>query len=167
MTYSISVQQVAPRPLAAVRERMSLRDVPSRFRPFLDQVYAAAKGGSIVLDGQNVFVYRASPSGLVDVEFGVGVAGSFSPSGRVVCSDVPGGIVATTTHWGDYGALGAAHDAVVAWCRAEGHTVAGVSWEVYGHWSDDPATRRTDVYHLLQAAVDSGDGRRASGELPR
>ena len=167
MTYSISVQQVAPRPLAAVRERMALRDVPSRFRPFLDQVYAAAKGGSIVLDGQNVFVYRATPSGLVDVEFGVGVAARFSPLGRVVCSDAPGGLVATTTHWGDYGALGAAHEAVVDWCRAEGHTLAGVSWEVYGHWSDDPATRRTDVFHLLQPAGGWGDGRRASGDLQR
>ena len=159
MTYSIAVQHVAPRPLAVVRERMPLRDVPSRFRPFLDQVYAAAKGGSIVVDGQNVFVYRTSPSGLVDVEFGVGVAGSFSPLGRVVYSDVPGGIIATTTHWGDYGALGAAHDAVVTWCRAEGHNLAGVSWEIYGHWSDDPATRRTDVCHLLQAPADAGDVR--------
>lgn len=167
MTYSISVQHVAPRPLAVVREHMALRDVPSRFRPFLDQVYAAAKGGSIVLDGQNVFVYRATPSGLADVEFGVGVAGMFSPLGGVVHSDVPGGIVATTTHWGDYGALGAAHEAVVAWCRTEGHTLAGVSWEVYGHWSDDPTTRRTDVFHLLQAAADAGAGRRASGEVPR
>ena len=167
MTYSISVQRVAPRLLAVVRERMALRDVPSRFRPCLDQVYAAAKGGSFVLDGQNVFVYRASPSGLVDVAFGVGVTGRCSPVGLVECSDVPGGIVATTTHWGDYGALGAAHDAVVTWCRAEGHTLAGVSWEVYGHWSDDPATRRTDVCHLLQATADPGIGGRASGDLPR
>ena len=167
MTYSISVQRVAPRPLAVVRERLTLRDVPSRFRPCLDQVYAAAKGGSFVLDGQNVFVYRASPSGLADVEFGVGVAGRFSPLGRVVCSDLPGGIVATTTHWGDYGAHGAAHDAVVTWCRAEGRNLAGVSWEVYGHWSDDPAARRTDVCHLLRAPSDEGDVRRASADRQR
>jgi len=28
--------------------------------------------------------------------------------------------------------------------------VAGVTWEVYGDWHDDPAQVRTDVYFLLQ-----------------
>lgn len=152
MTYSISVQRVTPRPLAAVRERMAIREVPSRFRPLLDQVYAAAKGGAITLDGQNVFVYRAGPGDLADVEFGVGAAKPFAPIGRVECLEVPGGDVATTTHWGDYGALGVAHDAVVAWCRAEHHTLAGISWEVYGHWHDAPSQRRVDIYQLLKRA---------------
>ena len=150
MTYSISVQRVAPRPFAAVRERMPIGEVPSRFRPLLDQVYAAAKGNAIVLDGQNIFVYRAGPSGIAEVEFGVGAKDPFASIGRVNYSAVPGGDVATTTHWGDYGALGAAHEAVVAWCQAEGHALAGISWEVYGHWHDDPAKRRTDIYQLLQ-----------------
>ena len=131
---------------------MAIRDVPARFRPLLDQVYAAAKQHAIALDGQNVFVYRTGTALLADVEFGVGVAGPFAPVGRVTCSQVPAGEVATTTHWGDYAALGAAHDAVVGWCRANGHALAGVAWEVYGHWSDDPAKRRTDVFHLLQEA---------------
>ena len=150
MTYSISVQRVASRPFAAVRERMPLRDVPSRFRPLLDQVYAAAKGNAIALDGQNIFVYRAGLSDIVEVEFGVGARSPFADIGRVKYSAVPGGDVATTTHWGDYGALGAAHEAVVAWCRAERRALAGISWEVYGHWHDDPAKRRTDIYQLLQ-----------------
>ena len=150
MTYSISVHRVAPRPLAAVRERMTLREVPSRFAALLDQVYAAAKGGAITLDGQNVFVYRTGPGDLVDVEFGVGTEHSFAPLGRVEYLEVPGGDVATTTHWGDYSALGVAHDAVVAWCRAERLTLAGLSWEVYGHWHDDPSKRRTDIYQLLE-----------------
>ena len=156
MTFSISVRRVTPRPLAAVRERMALRDVPSRFRPLLDQVYVAAKGGVIALDGQNVFVYRAGSCDMVEIEFGVGTAKPFAPIGRVLYLDVPGGDVATTTHWGDYGALGAAHEAVVAWCRAERHTLAGISWEVYGHWNDDPSKRRTDIYQLLKRAGHGG-----------
>ena len=151
MTYSISVQRVTSRPLAVVRERLAIRDVPSRFRPLLDQVYAAKKGGAIALDGQNVFVYHAGPSGTAEVEFGVGTATPFAAIGRVQYSETPAGDVATTTHWGDYAGLGVAHDAVVAWCRAEQHTLAGVSWEVYGHWEDDPSKRRVDVYHLLKA----------------
>lgn len=134
---------------------MAVRDVPARFRFSLDQVYAAATRHAIALDGQNVFVYRAGSTPLADVEFGVGVTEPFAPVGRVVYSQVPGGEVATTTHWGDYAALGAAHDAVVTWCRGNGHSLAGVSWEVYGHWNDDPAKRRTDVFHLLRPAMQS------------
>ena len=150
MTYSISVQRVTSRPLAVVRERLAIRDVPSRFRPLLDQVYAAKKGGAIALDGQNVFVYHAGPSGTAEVEFGVGTATPFVAIGRVQYSETPAGDVATTTHWGDYAGLGVAHDAVVAWCRAERHSLAGVSWEVYGHWDDDPSKRRVDIYQLLR-----------------
>ena len=152
MTYLISLQRVLPRPLAVVRERMAVRDVPSRLRPLLDQVYAAKKSGAIALDGQNVFVYHADPSGIAEVEFGVGTANPFAPIGRVQYSETPAGDVATTTHWGDYAALGAAHDAVVAWCRAERHTLAGISWEVYGHWDGDPSKRRVDIYQLLKRA---------------
>ena len=149
MTYTISVLRVAPRPIAAVRERMAVPEVPSRFRQSLDQVYAAARSGAIALDGQNIFVYHAGPSPIIEVEFGVGVQKSFTPLGRVAYSETPGGNVATTTHWGDYGALGAAHEAVVAWCKTERHTLAGISWEVYGPWEDDPAKRRPDIYQLL------------------
>jgi effector-binding domain-containing protein len=152
MTYLVSVQHVEPRAFAAVRGTMPLRDVPSRFRELLDPVYAAARSGAISLDGQNIFVYRANQPGIADVEFGVGARNEFAPVGRVTYSSVPGGEVATTTHWGNYAKLGAAHDAVVAWCVAGGRKLTGVSWEVYGHWNDDPAKLRTDVYHLLQPA---------------
>ena len=150
MAYTVSLQHVEPRPIAAVRGQMAIREVPARFREFLDQVYAAAKTGAISLDGQNVFVYRAAPPNLAEIEFGVGAKAPFAPVGRVEYRQVPGGDVATTTHWGDYSLLGAAHQAVVDWCKAEGHTLAGVSWEVYGHWSDDPSKRRTDIYQLLR-----------------
>ncbi len=151
MAYTVSLQHIEPRPIAAVRAQMPVRDVPSRFREYLDQVYATAKTGAILLDGQNIFVYRAAPQNLTEIEFGVGAKTPFAPVGRVEYRHVPGGDVATTTHWGDYSLLGPAHQAVVDWCKAEGHALAGVSWEVYGHWSDDPSKRRTDIYQLLRA----------------
>ena len=93
---------------------------------------------------RNICLSRAPPN-LAEIEFGVGAKAPFAPVGRVEYRQVPGGDVATTTHWGDYSLLGPAHQAVVDWCKAEGHALAGVSWEVYGHWSDDPSKRRTDI----------------------
>jgi effector-binding domain-containing protein len=151
VTYAVSVQHVEPRALAAVRERMAVRDVPSRFREFLDQVYAAARSGSIAVDGQNVFVYRRVSDGTADIDFGVGARATFDPVGRVEYVLTPEGDAVTTTHWGDYAQLGAAYRALFDWCAAEKRTLAGVSWEVYGHWDDDPAKRRTDIFELLRA----------------
>jgi effector-binding domain-containing protein len=147
--YAVTTQTARPRPIAAVRARLPIRDVSRRFAEYLNQVYAASRSGAIELDGQNIFVYSGDAGGEADVEFGVGAKRTFTGTGAVVLSATPSGRVATTTHWGDYAGLGAAHHAVVRWCESQGLALAGPRWEVYGHWSDDPATRRTDVYYLL------------------
>jgi len=149
-SYAVSVESVEPRPIAAVRGRMSILEVPARFRSFLDRVYSVAKANAIALDGQNIFVYRGDPSDIVDIDFGVGAKSEFSTADGISYTHVPGGEVATTTHWGDYAKLGDAYTALLTWCRANNRTTAGVWWEVYGHWSDDPAKRRTDIFFLLR-----------------
>jgi hypothetical protein len=153
--YTVSRQVAAPRTIAAVHARMPVGAVPGAFRRYLDQVYAAGRAGAVHLDGQNVFVYRVASDrpGEVDVAFGVGVTAPFAATGAVEPTALPVGEVATTTHWGSYAGLGAAHDAVVAWCRTNGCRTAGASWEVYGHWTDDEAQLRTDVFHLLAPAT--------------
>ena len=148
--YAVTVQLARPRSIAAVRVRLPIRDVPRRFADYLDQVYAASRTGAIELDGQNIFVYRGDAHGEADIEFGVGTKRSFDQIGSVVLCATPSGKAATTTHWGDYAGLAAAHDAVVAWCRSQGRSIAGPRWEVYGHWSVNPDTRRTDIFYLLK-----------------
>lgn len=145
---TVSVQTAQARGIAAVHARLAAKRVPSAFGTYLDQVYAAAREGAVVLDGQNIFLYRDGSDGELDIEFGVGVAGPFPASGAVRYAELPTGPVATATHWGDYGRLGETHHAVIAWCRAHGRSLAGPRWEVYGHWSPD-AQPRTDVYYLL------------------
>ena len=149
MSYTVSIQRVSPRPIAAVADRMPISEVPARFASLLNQVYAAARSTAIKLDGQNVFVYRGDSSTEVDVEFGVGVDAPFAPIGRVTYSQVPAGEVAAARHWGAYSGLGAAHAAIHAWCREHGVSLSTTRWEVYGHWSDDPAKVWTDAFWLL------------------
>lgn len=55
-----------------------------------------------------------------------------------------------TAHYGEYSDLGGAYDALQQWCTDNGRLAAGVNWEVYGDWAEDPGSRRTDVYFLLQ-----------------
>ena len=125
------------------------RQLSAQFVQYLNQVYDASRSGSISLDGQNIFVYRGTVASDVEIDFGVGATKPFSPIGPVTYTQTPGGKVATTTHWGEYSALGNAHDAVMSWCREHGHQLAGPRWEVYGHWVADAPRQRTDIYYLL------------------
>jgi effector-binding domain-containing protein len=100
--------------------------------------------------GRHVAVYWDAS---IRLEVGVELNGPFIEQGDVVRSATPAGIVASTTHFGPYGGLGAAHDAILQWCRASNRQLAGPSWEIYGHWQrewdTDPLRIRTDIYYLL------------------
>jgi effector-binding domain-containing protein len=114
-------------------------DFSSTWRSMLDEVYAAVRAphsDSAVAGGagrwQTVMLYKDD---VPNVEVGVLASGSFSPTGHVITSVLPGGATAVTMHRGPYAELEAAHRAVRDWCRERGHALAGPRWEIYGHWS--------------------------------
>ena len=148
--YEVRETIVAARPVAGVRAQVPRGRVAQEFGRHLDQVYAAARAGAVALDGQNIFIYREATDEQLTVDFCVGVTARFVAVGVVLPLETPRGVAAMTTHHGDYAGLGRANAAILAWCRAHDRTLAGPSWEVYGHWHADPAQLRTDVYYLLQ-----------------
>jgi len=147
--YDVREVVAAARLVAGVRAHVPRGRIAQEFGRHLDQVYAAARAGAVHLDGQNIFIYRSATADELTVDFCVGVTAPFAAAGAVVPLETPHGVAAMTTHWGDYGRLGEANAAILAWCRANGRTCAGPSWEVYGHWHADPAQCQTDVYYLL------------------
>jgi effector-binding domain-containing protein len=150
--YVVRETVVASRPVAGVRARVARRHVAQEFGRHLDQVYAAARAGAVLLDGQNIFIYRECTDEELTVDFCVGVTSPFETIGTVTPLETPRGVAAMTTHHGDYRGLRKANEAILAWCKAHGRKLAGPSWEVYGHWHDNPDQLHTDVYYLLQAA---------------
>jgi len=149
--YDVREVVVTARSVAGVRAQVPRGRVGQEFGRHLDQVYAAARAGAVHLDGQNIFIYRAATAEQLTVDFCVGVTAPFAAVGAVVPLETPHGVAAMTTHHGDYGRLGEANAAILAWCGVNGRLRAGPSWEVYGHWHADPAQLRTDVYYLLRA----------------
>jgi effector-binding domain-containing protein len=150
--HPIHVQQLESIPLAVIRRQAKPADL-SRLVPECCGLVWEVMRAQKVKAGRHVAVYW---DGSIRLEVGVELQAPFSEQGEVVRSATPAGVVASTTHLGPYGGLGAAHDAVHQWCRASNHRLAGPSWEIYGHWEPewnaDPSRIRTDVYYLLTGA---------------
>jgi effector-binding domain-containing protein len=155
MKYDIRLEQHSSRPLAVVRRRAALHELSKVVPNACGTVWNVLRSHQVPGAGRHVAVYL---DGQINLEVGVELDGSFAGNGEVVPSVTPSGLVAATTHYGPYGQLHQAHDAIRQWCRQNAYSIAGPNWEVYGHWKDEwnsnPSQICTDVYYLL--ASDGG-----------
>jgi effector-binding domain-containing protein len=155
MSFSVRVERVTSRPIAIVRRRVAPSELSKVVPEACGLVWRTVKAAEVKDAGRHVAVYRDAGDGLLDIEVGVEVGTAFPVGDEVVGSDLPAGDAATVTHFGSYGRLGEAHQAIRRWCAAQGRTLAGVNWEIYGHWLDewnnDPSKIRTDIFYLLKS----------------
>jgi len=146
--YEVSVADVPARRTAVVAAATTWQEFPTLWGELLGEVWACLRAGGIERGCRNVMLYL---DGAPHVEVGVLLDRPCPLTGRVVASTLPAGTAATTVHRGSFADLGAAHDAVVSWCGAQGLPLTGVRWEVYGPHRDDPAEQWTEVSWLLSS----------------
>lgn len=148
-SYDVQLEQRDAVPLAVVKRQARQAELSRLVPECCGAVWKAVKAQQAAA-GRHVALYW---DGSIRLEVGVELLGPFTDQGDVVQSATPSGAVAWVTHLGPYGGLGAAHDAVRRWCEANGRTLAGPSWEIYGHWlpewNTDPSQIRTDVCYLV------------------
>ena len=151
MDYNIRLETADTRPTAVVRRRAALQQLPKVVPEACGYVWNALRAQQIKGAGRHVALYLDEQ---INLEVGVELDAPFSGAGDVIASSLLAGRVATTTHFGPYQQLGAAHQAIRAWCAQHGHALAGPNWEIYGHWLDewnsDPSKICTDVFYLLR-----------------
>ena len=147
MEYQVQIGRVGSQPTAVVRRRARPDELARVVPQGCGEVWAFVRAAGLPHPGRHLALYL---DGEINLEVGVEVTQPFTGDGRVVCSSLPAGPVATAAHLGPYDRLGEAHGAIRAWCAGQGHALAGPCWEVYGHWTDAPARLRTDVFYLLQ-----------------
>jgi effector-binding domain-containing protein len=149
---AVQLQRLDSLPVAVVRRQARQTEL-SRLVPECCGLVWNALRAQGVKGGRNIAIYWDAA---IRLEAGVETAAPFDEQGGVVRSATPAGSVALVSHFGPYGGLGAAHDAVRDWCRQHQHRLAGPSWEIYGHWQDewnaDPSRIRTDVCYLVAPA---------------
>ena len=148
-TSRVSVTEPAPIALAAVRRRARGPALGKVVQEGCGDVWRALRAQGLK-GGRNVALYW---DGEINVDVGVEMPDAFEPTADVRAVSTPAGLVATITHVGPYPTLGAAHDAIQAWAKQSGRTLAGPRWEIYGHWqpewNDDPSRIQTDVSYLI------------------
>jgi len=156
MSHQVTVVDVSARPTAVVAATTTWPEFSRLWPRLLDEIWGWLRANGIERGCPNVMLYLDD---VPHVEVGVEMRQPFPPlAGRVVASSLPAGRVATTTHRGSWSELGAAHEAIVEWCRTNGETPAGPRWEIYGQHRDDPADQTADVFWLLEGPR----GRRSS-----
>jgi effector-binding domain-containing protein len=148
---AVTVEPARAELIAAVRAIVPIGRVADAWRPALDRVWAFLRTRPDLRGGHNLFLYHhpARRDDPMAVDFGVQVAQHFEPVGDVRCVATPAGEVARAVHVGPYDRLRETHDAIHAWCAANGRAIGGASWEVYGDWTDDPAKLETTINYLL------------------
>ena len=153
MASSISVQQVQPRKLAVVRREVELGSIGSAWGPALAKVWPVIlKQPGLWTGGHNIFLYHhpAEMKAPMVCEFGVEVTRAFETAGEVYAAETPEGEAAVALHRGAYDRMRETHKAIHAWMAANGRDSAGLSWEIYGDPSPDPAATETTIVYLLK-----------------
>jgi effector-binding domain-containing protein len=156
MEYDVRIERHTGSPLAVVRRRAAQQDLSKVVPDACGTVWNVIRSQRVPGAGRHVAIYLDEQ---INLEVGVELNAPFAGHGDVVGSSTPAGLVATTTHFGPYGLLHGAHQAIQQWCRTNGYALAGSNWEVYGHWKDewnrDPSKICTDVFYLLTADSNS------------
>ena len=150
----VEIFDAPSRIIAAVRRRVPVKDIPTAFKPALDEVWAfLGKNPGLRTDGHNVFLYHHAsghPATGMDIDFGVEVVRRFVPEGDVTCVEAPAGRAVRAVHRGPYRDLAMTHDALNDWIGRHGEKVGAWSCEIYGDWSDDESKLETTVVYALE-----------------
>ena len=139
--------------LAAVRREVAPGGVGSAWGPAIGKVWGFVRGHpGLWIDGHKIFLYHhpSRPGGPMLCDFGVEVTRAFPTAGEVYATETPGGEAAVAVHRGPYDRIHETSNVINEWIAANRRESAGLSWEIYGDPTPDPADTETTVMHLLK-----------------
>src|SRR6516164_2630928 len=128
MPYQIELRDSKPITTAVIRSRVPARELAQFVPAACGEVWSFIRSAGLPRPGRHLAMYL--DNGFVEV--GAEVSERITGNERIHCSQLPGGAVATTVHFGPYGGLRDAHAAIREWCARHGHRVSGTCWEIYG-----------------------------------
>ena len=153
MSHSVQLETRLRQPTAVVRCCVRQSELARVVPETCGLVWNALRSAGL-RGGRHIALYLDAA---MNVEIGVELDAAFAGAGEVIASSTPTGDVAVTIHRGPYQTLNQANAAIRQWCAANGRTLAGPSWELYGHWQEswnsDPSQITTEVCYLLRCVM--------------
>lgn len=148
MTLSaIEVRELPERPTACIRRRLRYNQL-SKLPELIAEVFEAMATAHVEPAGEPYTRFLSLGLMGMDVEVGWPVATPFGGAGEVTSGTLPNGPAAVASYLGPYGDTREAFEAIAAWCKEHGHSVAAAPWESYctnPHEEPDSSKWRTDI----------------------
>src|SRR5436305_6043123 len=117
MRYQIELTNSKPILTAVIRSRVPAKELAKFVPAACGEVWSFIRSAGLPRPGRHLALYR--DDGFVEV--GAEVSEPFAGNERIHCSQLPGGTVATTVHFGPYPRLKDAHAAIHESCARHGY----------------------------------------------
>ena len=133
--------------VAPVKAKMNA--IPQAHKSARAKLDEALKTLDVAPLGNYLTLWRPPKDGTIDLRPGRLVSKPFVPTDDVGPSELPPGRTAHLVLTGPWDGIPEAWQALFAWCAAQGLTLAGVNWEIYGEDAGDADAIETELYALL------------------
>ena len=144
-----SLLERAPQPTAVVRSTIAVTEIPKFLGHAYEAVMQVLASQGITPVGEPFACYMGQPTTTVQIEAGFPVGAACVPSGEVVPSELPGGSMATGTHFGPYETMVETYKDLTKWITVRGLIPSEAMWETYltdPQQEPDPAKWRTQIF---------------------
>jgi len=150
MPYEVTVKELAPQQVAALKRRTSLKSIGATIGEAFATLMTTMGKAGVAPAGPPFIVYHEVIDEETDgdIEICVPVSRSFEAEGDVRVAEVAGGPVASTVHHGPYAEIGPAYHTLTGWIQDHGHEIGGPPREVYltdPSGTSDPADNITEI----------------------
>ncbi len=150
----IEVVELVEQPAMVVRRQITFDEISTAMGDIFPRVFQYVIGAGQQPAGMPFMRYFDMDDGVMRVAAGVPVASSLAGADDIEAHVLPGGRALTTTHLGDYSALGKVWQQVWARARELGSTQRFGGWEVYANAPGEvaPEAQETRIHLPLDAA---------------
>ncbi len=150
MTSAIEIRDLPKQRLLAKKTTCLQSAIGPAFQKAIHSVGGCLKASGAKMISMPYSVYLAWRAEDCDLAAGCQVEGAVTLSDGCEWIILPAGAHAFASHFGPYDQLKETHDAIMAWCKANGRQMTGPCFEAYPvdpGTEPDPSKWQTDVYY--------------------
>ena len=152
MLGEIETKNLEAQPVLTIRKKTTMKGFSTEMGKLFGRVWGYIQEQGVKPAGMPFAIYYEYGPEIVDMACGIPVTETVDGAGDITFGELPSGRAVKVSHFGSYGSLGDAHEALDAWMKSNEQEASGPPWEVYvtdpGEETDSTKWR-TDVFYPL------------------